>query len=78
METRQAMIERRMRQHAGFALVEVLIELAVSAVRAVSARIEAVAQAHRRMSLRTELHNMSDHMLRDIGVERSRIDALFR
>ena len=27
---------------------------------------------------RSELHSLSDHMLRDIGLDRRRIDALFR
>jgi len=77
MEASQAIIERRMRQHAGFTLVEILIELSVSAFRAVLARIDAAALVRRRQMLRGEFHGMSDHLLRDIGVERSQIDALF-
>jgi uncharacterized protein YjiS (DUF1127 family) len=78
MEQSAAIIERRMRQHAGFALVEFLIELGIAALRAASARIDAAARAHRLQVLRRELHGMSDHMLRDIGVDRAQIDGLFR
>ena len=78
MEAGSAIIERRMRQHAGFALVEILIELALSAARRLSGWFEAGARASRQRQARRELHGLSDRMLRDIGVDRAQIDGLFR
>ncbi len=78
MEASSMIVERRIRQHAGFALVEILVELAVAGCRALARRMDVLARARRNALLRRELHGMSDHMLRDIGIERSHIDSLYR
>ena len=62
----------------GYALVDIVLELAVSAGRA-AARLAAQAIAHQRqVRARNELQNLSDHFLRDIGIDRSDIDRMFR
>jgi uncharacterized protein YjiS (DUF1127 family) len=51
--------------------VEAAIELAVRAVRA-AARLLTELRARR------ELHELNDRMLKDIGLNRTEIDSLFR
>jgi len=70
---------RRMQYfHAGFALIEAVIELSVAGSRAISEAFTAIARAQRRAQARRELLHLSNHMLRDIGIERDQIDRLFK
>jgi len=70
---------RRMQYfHAGYAMVETVVELAVAGARAVSRPFAAFAKRQRQARARHELRRLSDHMLRDIGLERGQIDRLFR
>jgi uncharacterized protein YjiS (DUF1127 family) len=71
-------INRRMQYHAGRVLVEVLTERIVTGWQALSRRVADYAAARRRARARLELHRLSDHMLRDIGLERDQIDRMFR
>jgi uncharacterized protein YjiS (DUF1127 family) len=68
----------RQPQPAGYALVSILVELAVSACQAIARRAEAFAEAQRQADARTELRRLSDRALKDIGLERTEIDGLFR
>ena len=55
--------------------------LAAALAGALSAACETVAawaEASGKAATRRELHNLSDHALRDIGLHRSQIDALYR
>ena len=70
-------INRRMRYHAGYALVEVLVERVVAGWQALSRWMANRAAARRRAQARLELHRLNDRMLRDIGLERDQIDRLF-
>jgi uncharacterized protein YjiS (DUF1127 family) len=70
-------INRRMQYHAGHALVAVLIETIVTGWRALSRLMADHARARKRAQARLELHRLSDHMLRDIGLERDQIERLF-
>ena len=71
-------INRRMQYHAGYALVEVLVEWVAAGWQALS---RAMAQRRRRKAAQRrrgcELRRLSDRMLRDIGLERDQIDRLF-
>lgn len=78
MEGSSAIVERRLRQASGLAIIEVLIDAALAGCRALSRGMAALARVRRNALLRRELHGMSDHMLRDIGVDRTHIDSLFR
>jgi len=71
-------INRRMQYHAGYALVEVLLESIVAAWRGLSRGFAAVAESQRRAQARYELERLSDRALKDIGLERDQIDRLFR
>ncbi len=58
-----------------------LASLSAGIARALASACDAVAawaQARARAATRRELHNLSDHALRDIGLHRSQIDGLFR
>ncbi len=78
MDGSSAIAGRRLRQPAGLAIIEVLIDAAVAGRRALSRGMSGLARVRRNALLRRELHGMSDHMLRDIGVDRAHIDSLFR
>jgi uncharacterized protein YjiS (DUF1127 family) len=71
-------INRRMQYHAGHVLVEVLIERIVTGWQALTRQMAAYAAARKHAQARLELHRLSDHLLRDIGLERDQIDRLFR
>lgn len=77
MEASNSIAGRRMRNHAGYALVEGLAELAAAGGRALARMAAAIAERQRRAQARRELHGLSDHFLRDIGLERQQIDRLF-
>jgi len=58
-----------------------IAQLAAALARALAAARDAVAawaQSRRKTATRRELHGLSDHALRDIGLHRSQIDGLFR
>jgi uncharacterized protein YjiS (DUF1127 family) len=78
MEANSLIHARRMQAQASYALIEILIGMAVTAWRGVSERFAAFSAAQRQARARRELRNLSDHFLKDIGVERSEIDRLFR
>jgi uncharacterized protein YjiS (DUF1127 family) len=78
MEANSIIQARRMQAQASYALIEVLIGMAAGAWRGVSNRLAAFSAAQRQARARRELRNLSDHFLKDIGVERNEIDSLFR
>ncbi len=78
MDATSTFVERRMRAHAGYALVEGALDLALAGWRALARLAQAIGEAQRRAAARRDLHALSDHFLRDIGRERSQIDRLFR
>lgn len=58
-----------------------LASLAAALASTLSAACETVAawaEARGKAATRRELHGLSDHTLRDIGLHRSQIDGLFR
>jgi uncharacterized protein YjiS (DUF1127 family) len=78
MEGSSIIYARRMQSHAGYALIEVLAGLCAAAWQALSGRLAAFAAAQRQARARRELRNLSDHFLKDIGIDRHEIDRLFR
>ena len=78
MEASSITQARRMQAQASYALIEMLIELAAAAWHGVSERLAAFNAAQRQARARRELRSLSDHFLKDIGVERNEIDSLFR
>ena len=77
MEGIQRLKGRRPQDYPGYAMAEFISGLAVAGWLVLARWIEAAAQARRRAQARRELHRLSDHMLRDIGLERGQIDRLF-
>jgi uncharacterized protein YjiS (DUF1127 family) len=71
-------INVRMHDHAGYALVDIVTELVASAGRAAAQGARRLAEARRQAQARRELHQLSDRFLKDIGIERSDIDGMFR
>ena len=79
MEDTTTLNLRRMQHYlAAYALIETVIGLAVAGAQAISRAFAALAERQRRARARLELQRLSDHMLRDIGLERDQIDRLFR
>lgn len=70
--------QRRIQNTAGYALVVVLVEFIVAGYRVIARQLAAFATARRQAQARRELHRLSDHYLRDIGIDRNQIDRLFR
>jgi uncharacterized protein YjiS (DUF1127 family) len=68
----------RYRGHAGFSLFEVIGTLIAAAAGKLWAWVSARMEAARMAAVRRELHRMSDHYLRDIGLSRTDIDRMFR
>jgi uncharacterized protein YjiS (DUF1127 family) len=64
--------------HAGYAVIEMLVNLAAAAAQAIWRRISGASRARRMAAVHREMLGMSDHILRDIGLNRSQIDQLFR
>ena len=64
--------------HAGAAVIEMLANLAAAAARPVWRWISGASRARRMAGFHREMLGMSDHILRDIGLNRSQIDQLFR
>jgi uncharacterized protein YjiS (DUF1127 family) len=75
MEVNSTIIERRMQ---GYAFIEGLTRLIAAGWRALSERLAAFAESQRHAQVRNELHHLSDHQLRDIGLDRTQINRLFR
>jgi uncharacterized protein YjiS (DUF1127 family) len=71
-------IQVRMQGHAGYALVDIVMELAASAGRTLVQVAKKLVEAQRQAQARRELHQLSDRFLKDIGVERTDIDGMFR
>lgn len=78
MEASTIMRARRLQAQANYALIEVLIGLAVTAWQAASLKLSALAAERRQARARRELRGLSDHFLKDIGLSRHEIDSLFR
>ena len=64
--------------HAGYAVIEALAAMAVDAALAVRRWASGALRARRTAAIRREMLGMSDHFLRDIGLNRSQVDRLFR
>jgi uncharacterized protein YjiS (DUF1127 family) len=78
MEGSSTIYGRRIQHHAGYALIEVLAGLCAAAWSGLRAGLAAFAESQRQARARRELSNLSDHFLKDIGVDRNQIDGLFR
>ena len=78
MQASNAVIARRVQAKAGYALKVVLFELMAAASRAAARAIAGLAAAQRQARLRSELHGLNDHFLKDIGLRRDQIDGMFR
>lgn len=78
MEASSLIAQRRMESHAGYALAEGIATLAAAGWQALERQAAAFAERRRQAQARRELHGLSDHFLRDIGLERQQIDQLFR
>jgi uncharacterized protein YjiS (DUF1127 family) len=76
MQASSVVYQRGMRRYAGRALIGILIATAVAGWRALSRVVAAIARMRRRKRLHRELHYLSDHVLRDIGLDRRQIDRL--
>ena len=61
-----------------YVLVEVLIDAAVTGWRWLAHQGAEFARKRRQERARRDLHRLSDHCLRDIGLERDQIERLFR
>jgi len=68
---------RRMQVHAGYVLMEYIVDRASAGWRALSRWTERIAAARRSRQARYALHALSDRNLRDIGLERDQVNRLF-
>jgi uncharacterized protein YjiS (DUF1127 family) len=71
-------IQTRGHGHAGYVLIDSVIELGSAAFQAISSAVQAFIAAQAMAKARRELHGLSDRSLRDIGIERCDIDGIFR
>ena len=72
-------IQLRMTQyHARFSLIEALVELIARGWKSVALKMSEIARARRNARARHELQALSDHFLKDLGLERGQIDRMFR
>jgi uncharacterized protein YjiS (DUF1127 family) len=78
MDASSSTIGRRALGNTGYAFTEVLAEIIAAGWQSLSRAAAAFAESQRRAQARRELHHLSDHTLKDIGLERSDIDGLFR
>ncbi len=69
---------RRVQYLEAFALIERITAMANAVWTALPRLLAAIAKRQERARARLELHRLSDHTLRDIGLERGQIDRLFR
>jgi uncharacterized protein YjiS (DUF1127 family) len=77
MQAHRILIDHRIRHHAGLQRAQAIVAFAIAAGRFAGHWLGRLAAAQRNARIRRDLHAMSDHMLRDVGLERGRIDALF-
>jgi uncharacterized protein YjiS (DUF1127 family) len=78
MDASSSTIGRRALGNTGYAFTEILAETIAAGWLGLSRAIAAFAESRRRAQARRELHHLSDHTLKDIGLERCDIDGLFR
>ena len=78
MERNSTVYGRRPRDYPAYAFAEMVAEWIAARWRAMSRWMDVAAQAQRRAQARRDLHRLSDHSLKDIGLERGQIDGLFR
>ena len=69
---------RRPEEFPGYATGATISALIAGGWQRLARWLDAVAQAQGRARARRELHYLSDRSLRDMGLERSEIDGLFR
>jgi uncharacterized protein YjiS (DUF1127 family) len=69
---------RRPQDYPGYATAEILAGLVAAGWRASLRWLDAAVQAQRKEEARRELHKLSDHYLKDIGLDRAQINRLFR
>jgi uncharacterized protein YjiS (DUF1127 family) len=65
-------------QHAGYARLEMVAAAAAATLRAIGRGIANLYRNWAAARVRRELHLLSDHTLRDIGLTRDQIDSHFR
>jgi uncharacterized protein YjiS (DUF1127 family) len=63
-------------QHKGYDRLETIASLAGSALRSVWRGVQHLNELRAKAKMQRDLHALSDHMLRDIGLHRSQIDRL--
>jgi uncharacterized protein YjiS (DUF1127 family) len=63
---------------AAYALVEILVEVGVSAATAARRGVAEYVRAVQMARVRREMQGLSDHYLRDIGLTRNDIERTFR
>jgi uncharacterized protein YjiS (DUF1127 family) len=68
----------RQRAHAGYARIEIVIELALAGAAMLGRGVSALIRAQHMARMRREMQGLSDHYLRDIGLSRHEIDRIFR
>ena len=78
MDASSSTIGRRALGNTGYAFTEILAETLAAGWLALSRAAAAFAESQRRTRARRELQRLSDHTLKDIGLERCDIDGLFR
>jgi uncharacterized protein YjiS (DUF1127 family) len=78
MQASNAIGARRIQAPAGHALMIVLFGAVAGFYRILARALSGIAAARRQARLRSELHGLNDHILRDIGLRRDQIDRLFR
>jgi len=69
---------RRLQPPAGYVIIESLAGFCAAVWRGASKLITAFAAYQQRARARDELRRLSDRSLKDIGLERSEIERLFR
>ena len=68
----------RQRTHAGYARIEGVAGLFISAFAAAWRGLKALDRARQMARVRREMHSLSDHFLSDIGMNRADIERIFR
>lgn len=68
----------RLPSGGGYALLEIVIGLAVKGASRLGGILERAMESHRIARARRDLQALSDHHLRDIGLTREDVERLFR
>ena len=76
--TSNAISGRQQAMHAGYARLEIVAETALAALRALWRGWLNIHAAWNAERARNELRALSDRTLKDIGLQRSEIDSLYR